>query len=91
MYKVRLTKVSSSHNYVRDDVIEGECEKLPHKGFCFTLFAKPKVKVRMDGGENNTRVIFTTPIVSISEMLTMNGIVFEFETINSKYKLEVLE
>lgn len=61
MYKVKLWKIKSSHNNLRTDIIEGECNELPKRGKSFVLFSESLSKsfVPSDG---LLRHIITTPV-----------------------------
>lgn len=74
--RVRLTKVESTHNNLRTDVVEGECSHLPTIGLRFVMYSDP---VEVFG---NMRYVSTSPVQAI----TQDG----FRTLNSTYKLEVL-
>lgn len=80
-YKVRLTKVKSNHSVMRTDTIEGLTEELPSLGKNFTVVGK-SLTVGMDCR------VFTTTEIQFVENLNNE---FVFNTLNSVYKLEVLE
>lgn len=80
-HNVRLTKLSSSHKNLRTDVIEGTAPNLPEKGQSFVVFGESLTP------ENNVRVVQTTEVQSVETM----GNEHVFQTLNSTYKVEVLE
>lgn len=82
MYKVKLTKIKSSHNNLRTDEIEGETEHLPEVGRSFILKAEP-----LENLEANFRSVYTTEIEHVEKH--ENG--YRFNTKNSIYHLEVLD
>ena len=75
---VKLTKLYSTHNRVRTNIIIGQCESWPAVGQSFTMTAPP---LHIAYG---MRVVVTTPIVELegSERLCV------FKTHNSTYRLE---
>lgn len=79
--KVCLTRIESTHNNLRTDVVEGEALWEPVVGSHFVMTAKSLTD------PVKTRVITTSTITSIS--LLDNRIFFETE--NSTYCLEKLE
>ncbi len=79
-YKVKLTKVRSSHSNVRTNEMEGEAISLPCVGQSFVLIGK---SLEFEGGG---RIIETTPIEKVEKMNNE----YLFHTANSTYKLEVL-
>lgn len=86
--KCRLTKIKSTHNNVRTDVIEGGCVQFPILGFPFTMSAEP-LTFGMD-----VRYFRSTPIKEIRlheepGFSLDNRIAYIFVTENSTYKLEV--
>jgi hypothetical protein len=78
--KVKLTKLSSTHQNLRTDTIEGNADLLPEVGQCFAMTAEP-----LDP-RASFRWVRTTPIQSIEAM----GDTYRFTTENSTYQLEVL-
>lgn len=78
-HKVRLTKIKSTHNILRTDVIEGESPWLPEVG--------KAVIVTGEGLEFGYRVVHTTTIQSMEKIDN----VYRFKTRNSTYELEVLD
>lgn len=80
MKPCKLTKLVSLHQNLRSDEIVGGCLEVPRKGKMFTLFAKPLVR------QADLRVITTTEVTKIAR----KGKVYEFQTVNSIYKLELL-
>ncbi len=79
-YKVKLTKVRSSHSNVRTNEIEGETLDLPEAGKSFVLIGE---SLAFKGGG---RIIETTLIEKVEKMDNE----YLFHTANSTYKLEVL-
>jgi hypothetical protein len=80
-YQVKLTKIKSTHNNLRTDVIEGKTFKLPEVGDSFAMFGEPLTE------GFDTRAVYTTEI----KVCDRQGNEFMFVTENSTYKLEVLE
>lgn len=80
MHHVRLTRVTSTHDRLRTDEVEGQCIGLPVIGRDFILIGKPLVEGYA------FRFIQTTPVKSLK---LENGSMI-FTTDNSTYKLEVL-
>lgn len=78
-YMVKLTKIRSDHQNLRTDEIKGATLTLPEKGKSFQLFG--------EGLEFGTRVVTTTEIQVVDKI----GNEYEFSTLNSTYKLEVLD
>lgn len=78
--RAKLTRLSSTHNNLRSDVIEGEAELLPEIGASFILMAAP-----LDEVITGTRVVWTTDVKSISRI---DQTTIEFSTQNSSYRLE---
>jgi len=81
MIKVILTKIRSNHECLRTDVIEGKAPALSEIGDTFVLFSKsldPRGSIRM---------VQTTKVKSIEQIDN----VYQFNTENSVYKLEVLD
>lgn len=76
----RLTKIKSTHSNLRTDVIVGFCLGAPKMGESFTMFAPPLVT------QADLRVITTTEVQAIAQI----GQTYDFNTMNSTYKLELL-
>jgi len=86
MLSVKLIKVESTHQNLRDNEIIGKCTLIPEVGNNFLLFSEAKDDdFKAMGG---FRTITTTPILEVS--YDSNTKIFEFKTKNSQYKLEVL-
>lgn len=81
-YKVKLTKIKSTHSNLRTDTVEGVTYGLPEVGKGFTMFGEP-----LDPNVGNMRGVYTTEI----KVCDRTGNEFMFVTENSTYKLEVLE
>lgn len=79
-YQVRLTKVKSTHQNLRSDVIEGTTYELPKVGNSFSMFGPPL------NTEASFRGVYTTEI-KVCERV---GDQFQFVTENSTYKLDVI-
>ena len=82
MLKVKLVKISSTHNNLRTSEIEGHCTSIPQVGYTFTMFAPP-----LESG--NIRNIWTTHIKTCDYNEAEKK--FTFTTQNSTYTLDVLE
>lgn len=80
-HKVRLTKIKSTHSNLRTDIIEGETDELPEVGKHFLLLG-----VSLTQGMD-TRMVTTTKIQTVNIVNSE----YEFTTLNSTYKLEVLK
>lgn len=74
--KVRLTKIESSHNNLRTDIVEGDLLYWPGVGESIIVTAKPLV-------EGGMRLVRTSPVSKIEGDL--------FHTLNSVYRLERLD
>lgn len=79
MYKVKLTKIRSNHSNLRTDTVEGETQKLPVLGEIFQMVG--------EGLSFGSRMIWTTEVKNIEQIEN----IYQFNTRNSTYKLEVLE
>jgi hypothetical protein len=77
MIHCKLTKIQSTHQKLRTDVIEGWCYHLPIVGEAFSIFSDP-----LDP-EMQVRVVRTSTVVDVY--------VDRFETLNSTYELVVLQ
>lgn len=77
-YEVRLEKIRSNHDNLRTDFVEGFTSTLPTIGNVFTMASK--------GLEFGMRLIQTSPILSVERIKDE----FVFQTVNSLYKLEIL-
>lgn len=80
--KVRLERLSSSHNNLRDTFITGRCETPPAIGECFFMVAPPRDKKE----PGMVRTVTTTPVTKVKK----EGTKFYFETRNSSYALELV-
>ena len=81
--RVRLVRLSSTHNKLRTDRVEGECQDLPEVGRMFIMTASP-----LDPAGSH-REIWTTPVRSISWLPSKTKAVFQ--TKNSRYRLEMMD
>lgn len=77
--KVTLTKLKSSHQNLRTNVITGHTNMLPTKGFPFVLYGEPLTE------EGDGRVVVTTPV---TEVIQERDDYLEFTTANSTYGLD---
>ncbi len=75
MINVKLTKLSSNANNLRTNEVIGTCTKMPEIDEPFVMYG--------EGIEFGVRMVSTSLVKEI------NGIVFK--TLNSEYKLEVLD
>lgn len=84
--KVRLEQLQSNHNRIRTKVIEGECVDIPLVGRSFILTGPPMDpdKFSLDDGG---RYFQSSKIVDVSK----NGNEITFKTLNSVYKVTILE
>lgn len=80
--KCKLTRVKSTHNNLRSDVIIGECDRPPMVGYEFYMEADP---FEADGGR---RYVRTTPVVSFEPDVKIST--WLFNTRNSTYLFEEL-
>jgi hypothetical protein len=78
MKRVRLTKLESTHNNLRTDVVEGILLSPLHLGYPIYVECEPLNKL-----DDYRRCVTTTPIVSIEGDI--------YKTKNSTYRIEVLE
>ena len=78
MYLGQLSKITSNHNNLRTDFMEGVVKELPKVGDTFQIVG--------EGLEYGMRVIHTTEIKSIDQL---NEDTVEFKTRNSTYHLRV--
>jgi len=81
--RVRLVRLSSTHNKLRTDKIEGECLELPEVGRSFIMTAPP-----LDP-KAQQREIWTTPVQSVGWLPSRTKAVFQ--TKNSRYRLEMMD
>ena len=81
MITIKLKKISSSHNNLRTDVVEGVCLSFPEVGESFCMLSSPLVS-------GSVRTIRTSKIKSI-EQLKSN--IYSIITQNSQYEVELLE
>jgi hypothetical protein len=80
-FKVRLTKVESTHNIFRTDVVEGVTQlDYPVPGELFVMFSESLTD------PEKIRFVQTSPI---KEVVT-DGSSYLFKTVNSTYRLEYL-
>lgn len=84
MYKVRLSKIESTHENLRTPNAVGTVWNLPEVGKNITLVGEPLNK------EADARIISTTEIKEVEDISEYNAR-FRFKTLNSTYELEVLE
>lgn len=78
-YKVKLTKIRSNHSNLRTDTVEGVVQNLPEVGSTLQLVG--------EGLEFGNRLVYTTEIKNVEQIDNT----YQFNTLNSVYKLEVLE
>jgi hypothetical protein len=74
-FKVKMSRIESSHQNLRTDEIEGYASSLPLVGENFILLSK--------GLEVGVRVVRTTPVTELRDS--------SFKTQNSTYGFEVIE
>lgn len=77
--KVKLTRLSSTHENLRTTVVEGTSDALPEVGKPFKLIGEP-----LDPAAS-FRMVYTTPI----QHLEVVGDVYRCRTENSLYEIEV--
>lgn len=82
MMKAKLTKVESTHNNLRTNEIVGRPLFIPEVGRSFIMWSEPLDK------DMDIRQI-TTSVVKSVELIGDN--LYEFKTMNSIYKLEILD
>ena len=80
-YRVRLNKIISTHENLRTSEVEGESLALPTIGEGFILIGKSLT----EGA--NARLVVTSEIKEVEQ----DGIDYVFKTLNSTYRLEILE
>jgi len=78
MYNVKLTKIRSNHNNLRSNVIIGKTNELPTVGEGFQMLS--------EGLDFGVRHVWTSPIQHLEKIDS----IYQFNTANSVYKLEVL-
>lgn len=78
--KVTLWKLKSNHQNLRTNMVVGETNLLPTKGFPFVLLAEPLTE------EGDTRVVTTTLVTEVTQE---RDDYLEFTTENSTYGLEI--
>ena len=78
MYNVKLTKIRSNHNNLRSNVIVGKTNELPVIGEGFQMLS--------EGLDFGVRHVWTSPIKHLEKIDS----IYQFNTANSVYKLEVL-
>lgn len=81
VYKVKLTRIESNHTNLRTDSVEGFTLQLPIKGSGLRVVGD-SLTPGMSARVVNTSEIQSVDIKSDKE--------FDFTTLNSSYKLEVL-
>ncbi len=79
-YKITLTKINSTHQNLRTNEVEGECQDLPEVGKRFMLLGK--------GLEFGTRMVMTTEVTRRIDTERAGKSVISFSTANSVYELE---
>lgn len=79
--QVKLTQLKSNHNNVRTKEIVGEAAMMPTVGSQFSVTGAP---LKLDQG---SRYLITTPVTDI---IFIDEKTYEFTTMNSTYKLEIL-
>lgn len=79
IYQVKLFKITSTHDRVRTETIEGTCRELPAIDNMF-LMSGP-------GLEIGTRILRTSPVKAIARV----GDTLLFETRNSTYSLLIVD
>jgi hypothetical protein len=82
-FKIRLTKLSSEHEHLRTDVVDGVIHKEPK------LYESLEIYAKSLNPEAIERYIKTSPIIDIEyfDQVGISNIII-FKTVYSKYKLE---
>jgi transcription-repair coupling factor (superfamily II helicase) len=80
--RVKLTKIESNHNNLRTNSIEGECKTFPEVNSGLVILADPLEK-GMDVRIVNTSIIKEIRTIGVND--------FMLKTLNSLYRLEVLD
>lgn len=81
MIPIKLTKVRSSHDNLRTDTVLGGIAAIPVVGDYMAVWAES-----LDGDPEKVRIISTSLIKNVS----VSGSVYEVETQNSAYTVEIL-
>lgn len=76
--RVRLRKVTSTHNNLRTDVIDGFTSTMPEIGRPFVIYNYEPLDL-----DEGARYVITSPVVAVEGST--------FRTMNSTYALEVLD
>lgn len=84
MYHVLLKCLSSTHNRLRTERINGVTPQLPEKGEHFTIISKPLNK------EASCRVVTTSPVRKLRVRRLFGKRVFIVDTEYSRYRLVVV-
>lgn len=82
MRKAKLTRLSSVHDNLRTNEIEGVAYE-PVLGKCFELVGPPLDPLA------DVRLVYTTPVLTLKVL--GHGPVYSFTTRNSHYKVEFFE
>ena len=81
-YRVKLTKMSKNENALRTEEVDGYCVDLPEMKQSFRMLADP-LDPKMD-----VRKVYTSDVQAYS---IKSSSVIEFWTLNSKYRLDILD
>ena len=82
MYKIKMNKITSSHENFRAEII-GVAPELPKINKNFVIVGEP-----LEDMSANVRTVITSPIKNIDKKSSQEWIV---TTLNSTYKVEFLE
>lgn len=83
-FKIRLTKLNSTHQNLRTDVVEGVIHKKPELFECLEIYAKPLDPTKFE------RYVKTSPIMDIERFDEVGIDSINFNTLNSRYRLEYI-
>ena len=83
-FKIRLTKLDSTHENLRTDIVEGIIHKKPELHECLEIYAK---SLTLEAAE---RYIKTSPIMSIEYFDEVGIDTINFMTLKSRYRLEYI-
>ena len=80
-YLVKLERISSDNNNLRSNKVEGTCLDLPQSGRSFVMFGEP-----IDSSKD-VRWVMTSVVQEVQK----DEDVVQFTTMNSEYKLVILD
>lgn len=79
---VRLIQIHSTNTNLRTAIVEGICLRLPESGLPFEMYSEP-----LSGNSDAVRIVTTS---RVNEVEIVGESSYEFSTMNSLYRLEIL-